>query len=68
MTFRHLGLVVLCAWQAVIAAPIEPQVVVPGGWIEGVRDDDGLKRYLGVPYAAPPVGDRRWAPTSSVTA
>ncbi|MCY1145653.1 carboxylesterase family protein [Actinoplanes sp. Pm04-4] len=31
------------------------------GAVEGVRDD-AVTRYRGIPYAAPPVGDRRFSP------
>lgn len=31
------------------------------GDIDGVREQD-VTRYLGIPYAAPPVGDLRWRP------
>lgn len=27
--------------------------------------DDGIRRFLGIPYAAPPIGDRRWRPPST---
>ena len=36
-----------------------PQVNVQGGMIEGL-DSSGVKIFLGVPYAAPPVGNLRW--------
>jgi para-nitrobenzyl esterase len=36
-----------------------PRVVVAQGALEGV-EKDGVHRFLGVPYAAPPIGDRRW--------
>jgi len=38
-----------------------PRVSISGGTIEGIQDDSlGLNVYLGVPFAAPPVGDLRW--------
>ena len=43
-------------------APLTATVDVTGGTIRGTADADGLKQYHGIPYAAPPVGDLRWAP------
>ena len=47
-------------------ATIGAEVAVAGGTVRGVADQDGLKQYHGIPYAAPPVGDRRWAPPAMV--
>jgi para-nitrobenzyl esterase len=44
-----------------------PVVQTALGDLRGVFRD-GIEAYLGVPYAAPPVGDLRFAPTASVTA
>jgi len=38
-----------------------PLVVTQDGPVQGTRQD-GVARFLGIPYAAPPVGDRRWRP------
>ena len=43
-------------------APLTATVEVTGGTIRGTAGADGLKQYHGIPYAAPPVGDLRWAP------
>ena len=45
------------------AAPIGPEVALLSGVVCGIdRDDNGVLAYLGIPYAAPPVGAQRWRP------
>ena len=44
------------------AAAVGTEVAVTGGTIRGSIGADGLKQYHGIPYAAPPIGERRWAP------
>ena len=65
-----LALVVLCAitFGAVPAyakkdhkIPRTPVVVTPSGKLRGVINGD-IAEYLGIPYAAPPVGNLRWRP------
>lgn len=37
-----------------------PIVKTGAGAVEGLIDPDGTQRFLGIPYAKPPVGDLRW--------
>ncbi|MEN3340388.1 MAG: para-nitrobenzyl esterase, partial [Acidobacteriota bacterium] len=42
-------------------APVDPTAAVVQGSLEGTTDN-GVTAFFGVPFAAPPVGDLRWAP------
>ncbi|WP_447750134.1 carboxylesterase/lipase family protein [Sphingopyxis fribergensis] len=48
------------AWFLAPAA-IAQEAIVESGALHGTVED-GVVRFLGIPYAAPPVGERRWAP------
>jgi para-nitrobenzyl esterase len=52
------GLIVT-AGAAMSATPL--QVRTEQGTVEGIRVK-GVREFLGIPYAAPPVGDLRWRP------
>ena len=52
--------------QAPAPEPIQAEVATTGGPVHGLVGEDGLKQYHGIPYAAPPVGNLRWAPTAPV--
>ncbi len=43
------------------AAPRQPVVSTADGLVAGIRRD-GVNEFLGIPYAAPPIGDLRWRP------
>ncbi len=51
-----------------LPAKLGASVEVSGGTITGNVREGGLHEYLGIPYAAPPVGDRRWQPPGLVIA
>ncbi|WP_126537907.1 carboxylesterase/lipase family protein [Aerosticca soli] len=48
-----------------MAAPLPPRVTVAGGVLEGfpiARPQGMVRAFLGIPYAAPPIGAWRWRP------
>src|SRR5262249_4844503 len=55
-----LGLRVACAWEAPIAVA-DPVVITQQGRVRGIERSD-VSAFLGIPYAAPPIGDLRWKP------
>jgi para-nitrobenzyl esterase len=59
MTLRLLLALPLAAMLATTAVAADPIVATPAGQIAGLSDG-GIERFLGIPYAAPPVGALRW--------
>lgn len=57
---------VLTVPVALFAASSAPQVKTDSGVVEG-KDDGAVHTFLGIPYAAPPVGDLRWRPPQPAT-
>lgn len=53
-------LLTLMAVSLVWAAPLGLVSVPVGGAVVQGRADDGVQRFLGIPYAIPPVGSHRW--------
>jgi len=49
----------LVASASLLGASSGPQVKTGSGMVEG-KDDGAVQAFLGIPYAAPPVGDLRW--------
>lgn len=56
---RALFSFVLVIPAFLFAAQSAPQVKTNSGTVEG-KDDGTVRSFLGIPYAAPPVGDLRW--------
>jgi len=66
-----ISLVVTCAAGPSLAQRTSvPAVSVESGRITGVRatKDTDSAAFLGIPYAAPPIGDLRWKPPKAVHA
>lgn len=53
------GLTVLLSACTVSAGPT--RVAVTGGTVQGRVTDDGALVFQGIPYAAPPIAERRWS-------
>jgi len=51
---------VLCCTGIAMATTTQPVVTVIAGQLAGTRDGHGGAYFLGIPYAAPPTGKRRW--------
>ncbi|MFT3856320.1 MAG: carboxylesterase family protein [Aquabacterium sp.] len=48
------------AATATSARASSPTATISEGQLAGIADGDGVARFLGVPYAQPPLGDKRW--------
>ncbi len=57
-----LSTAMVAAWPAVVRPNDNSgdQVRVTGGIIEGIRRQDGIRVFKGIPFAEPPVGELRW--------
>lgn len=62
---RRLFALALCLVAVAAGGPLlaadPPAATISEGRVAGARED-GLRVFRGIPYAAPPVGERRWRP------
>jgi para-nitrobenzyl esterase len=65
--FAALGLAFVGVTAASNGAEAQSIVKAPAGTVRGV-EADGQKIFKGIPYALPPVGDRRWKPPVALPA
>ena len=62
MTAMLFGATALCASDKSMQPIAGDPVVTTSGRLAGTNLASGVKAYLGVPFAEPPVGELRWAP------
>ena len=63
--FRSLALVLTAGCAALPnMAAANPPIQIKDGFVRGIETPT-VDKFLGIPYAAPPVGDLRWKPPES---
>src|SRR5215469_16123999 len=63
--FRSLALVLTAGCAALPnMAAANPPIQIKDGFVRGIETPT-VDKFLGIPYAAPPVGDLRWKPPDS---
>ena len=63
---RSIALALLMLLPAHVAHAEITEAKVTGGVVSGVAEN-GISVFKGIPFAAPPVGDRRWQAPAPVT-
>jgi para-nitrobenzyl esterase len=57
MITRSLAILAFIGATHIAAGATAPEAAVTGGAVRGQDMPDGTSLFLGIPYAAPPVGD-----------
>ena len=68
MIRRSIAILAFIGATHLAAGAAAPEVAVTGGTIRGQDMPDGTSLFLGIPYAAPPIGNLRWKPAQPVAA
>ncbi|HEY6924353.1 MAG TPA: carboxylesterase family protein [Steroidobacteraceae bacterium] len=66
MIRRSIAILAFIGAAHIAAGATAPEVAVTGGTLRGQDMPDGTALFLGIPYAAPPVGQLRWRPAQPV--
>ncbi len=61
---KHICLTLSIAALAACQTKTSPGIVIqtPQGPVQGITTENNIQNILGIPYAAPPVGNLRWRP------
>ena len=57
-----LTILIFASCATSVVSEIEEPVEIAAGKVTGLELENGVQAFLGIPYAAPPVGDLRWKP------
>ena len=63
---KHLLAGAVLGILAPVVLSAAERVTTASGTVEGTLEASGVRAYKGIPFAAPPTGERRWKPPQPV--